>query len=52
MKKAPDSLLNSAHVLSLSLPKREAERQHMPRIKALDNLLKQYAGTHYQYDAR
>ncbi len=24
----------------------------MPRIKALDNLLKQYAGTHYQYDAR
>ncbi|KVA56904.1 type IV secretion protein Rhs [Burkholderia cepacia] len=31
---------------------REAERQHMPRIKALDNLLKQYAGTHYQYDAR
>ncbi|TCW69233.1 type IV secretion protein Rhs [Burkholderia sp. SRS-25] len=31
---------------------REAERQRMPRIKALDNLLKQYAGTHYQYDAR
>ncbi|MFJ1212576.1 RHS repeat-associated core domain-containing protein [Burkholderia pyrrocinia] len=31
---------------------READRQHMPRIKALDNLLKQYAGTHYQYDAR
>ena len=31
---------------------RQAERQHMPRIKALDNLLKQYAGTHYQYDAR
>ncbi|WP_176129631.1 RHS repeat domain-containing protein, partial [Burkholderia cepacia] len=31
---------------------REAERQHMPRIKALDNLLKQYAGTHYQYDVR
>ncbi|MCA7940280.1 RHS repeat-associated core domain-containing protein [Burkholderia cepacia] len=30
---------------------REAERQRMPRIKALDNLLKQYAGTHYQYDA-
>ncbi|WP_175816324.1 RHS repeat domain-containing protein [Burkholderia diffusa] len=24
----------------------------MPRIKALDNLLKQYAGPHYQYDAR
>ncbi|WP_159086494.1 RHS repeat-associated core domain-containing protein [Burkholderia sp. LA-2-3-30-S1-D2] len=31
---------------------REAERQRMPRIKALDNLLKQYADTHYQYDAR
>lgn len=31
---------------------REAERQRMPRIKSLDNLLKQYAGTHYQYDAR
>ncbi|WP_174920281.1 RHS repeat-associated core domain-containing protein, partial [Burkholderia diffusa] len=31
---------------------REAERQRMPRIKALDNLLKQYAGTHYQYDTR
>ncbi|EMD9442626.1 RHS repeat protein, partial [Burkholderia cepacia] len=31
---------------------KEAERQRMPRIKALDNLLKQYAGTHYQYDAR
>nr|KVE20119.1 hypothetical protein WS66_26965 [Burkholderia sp. LA-2-3-30-S1-D2] len=31
---------------------REAERQRLPRIKALDNLLKQYAGTHYQYDAR
>ncbi|WP_174430038.1 RHS repeat-associated core domain-containing protein [Burkholderia metallica] len=31
---------------------READRQHMPRPKALDNLLKQYAGTHYQYDAR
>ncbi|KVV26326.1 hypothetical protein WK78_13770 [Burkholderia cepacia] len=31
---------------------REAEGQRMPRIKALDNLLKQYAGTHYQYDAR
>ncbi|EMN5132515.1 RHS repeat protein [Burkholderia contaminans] len=31
---------------------REAERQHMPPVKALDNLLKQYAGTHYQYDAR
>ncbi|VWC18269.1 sugar-binding protein [Burkholderia diffusa] len=31
---------------------REAERQRMPRIKALDNLLKQYAGTHYQYDGR
>ncbi|RQR70883.1 type IV secretion protein Rhs, partial [Burkholderia sp. Bp9012] len=31
---------------------REAERQRMPRIKALDNLLKQYVGTHYQYDAR
>ncbi|MCA8347509.1 RHS domain-containing protein, partial [Burkholderia cepacia] len=30
---------------------READRQRMPRIKALDNLLKQYAGTHYQYDA-
>ena len=26
---------------------READRQHMPRIKALDNLLKQYADTHY-----
>jgi len=25
---------------------READRQHMPRIKALDNRLKQYAGTH------
>ncbi|MCC4104746.1 hypothetical protein [Serratia ureilytica] len=24
----------------------------MPRPKALDNLLRQYAGTHYQYDAR
>ncbi|MCW5140677.1 RHS repeat-associated core domain-containing protein [Burkholderia cenocepacia] len=31
---------------------RETQRQHMPRPKALDNLLKQYAGTHYQYDAR
>ncbi|KVW88252.1 RHS repeat-associated core domain-containing protein [Burkholderia cepacia] len=31
---------------------REAERQRMPSPKALDNLLKQYAGTHYQYDAR
>ncbi|HIE5949033.1 TPA: RHS repeat-associated core domain-containing protein, partial [Burkholderia cepacia] len=31
---------------------REAERQRMPRIKSLDNLVKQYAGTHYQYDAR
>ncbi|WP_174769945.1 RHS repeat-associated core domain-containing protein [Paraburkholderia hayleyella] len=31
---------------------READREHLPRPKALDNLLKQYAGTHYQYDAR
>jgi len=31
---------------------RDAERQRMPRIKALDNLLKQYAGSNYQYDAR
>ncbi|MDN7875177.1 RHS repeat-associated core domain-containing protein [Burkholderia aenigmatica] len=31
---------------------REAERERMPRIKTLDNLLKQYAGIHYQYDAR
>ncbi|NTX20641.1 RHS repeat-associated core domain-containing protein [Burkholderia cepacia] len=30
---------------------REAERQRMPSPKALDNRLKQYAGTHYQYDA-
>ncbi|EEL9743104.1 RHS repeat protein [Salmonella enterica subsp. enterica serovar Muenchen] len=30
----------------------EADRQHMPRIRVLDNLLRQYAGTHYQYDAR
>ncbi|WP_175817950.1 RHS repeat-associated core domain-containing protein [Burkholderia diffusa] len=31
---------------------REAERQQMPPVKVLDNQLKQYAGTHYQYDAR
>ncbi|WP_153101231.1 RHS repeat domain-containing protein [Paraburkholderia hayleyella] len=31
---------------------READREHLPRPKALDNLLKQYADTHYQYDAR
>ncbi|WP_174769946.1 RHS repeat-associated core domain-containing protein [Paraburkholderia hayleyella] len=31
--------------------RREAERQRMPSPKALDNRLKQYGGTHYQYDA-
>ncbi len=37
----------SGHLLALQL----AERQRMPSPKALDNRLKQYAGTHYQYDA-
>ncbi|HCE6897523.1 RHS repeat protein [Pseudomonas aeruginosa] len=31
---------------------RDADRQYMPRPNALGNLLRQYAGTRYQYDAR